>query len=185
MWGSDYPHHDATFPGAVESYAKSSRRSRRRSGRRCSVATPPRATTCRRHEAASVVGSYFAAIGPRDVEAIRDVFHDRCRPLAARGLGVTAGRDAIAAFYRDAAFQFADLEPRPGPLVVDGNRVAVEIALRMNGTTTAVADVFEVDADGIRRLAVYLGRRPRSIPAAACRVSDRPPPRGLSGRRLD
>ncbi len=61
--------------------------------------------------------------------------------------------------YRDTAFQFADLEPRPGPLVVDGNRVAVEIALRMNGTTTAVADVFEVDADGIRRLAVYLGRR--------------------------
>jgi hypothetical protein len=29
----------------------------------------------------------------------------------------------------------------------------------MNGTTTAVAHVFDVDGDGIRRLAVYLGRR--------------------------
>jgi ketosteroid isomerase-like protein len=106
---------------------------------------------------AGVVGAYFAAVGARDVEAIRDVFHDDAELVTA--IGVTVGREAIAAFYRDTAFQFADLEPRPGPLVVDGHRVAVEIALRMNGTTTAAADVFEVDGDAIRRLAVYLGRR--------------------------
>jgi ketosteroid isomerase-like protein len=121
------------------------------------VATPPRATACHAYEPEGVVGAYFAAIGSRDVEGIRDVFHNDAELITA--IGVTAGREAIAAFYRDTAFQFADLEPRPGPLVVDGNRVAVEITLRMNGTTTAVADVFEVDADGIRRLAVYLGRR--------------------------
>ncbi|HEX7520756.1 MAG TPA: nuclear transport factor 2 family protein [Acidimicrobiia bacterium] len=104
-----------------------------------------------------VVGAYFAGVGARDVEAIRDVFHDHADLVTA--IGVTIDREAIAAFYRDIAFQFADLEPQPGPLVVDGHRVAVEIALRVNGTTTAAAEVFEVDGDGIRRLAVYLDRR--------------------------
>jgi hypothetical protein len=41
--------------------------------------------------------------------------------------------------------------------VIDGARVAVEIELRMNGRVSLVADVFTIEGDRIRRLAVFLG----------------------------
>jgi hypothetical protein len=39
---------------------------------------------------------------------------------------------------------------------VDGDRLAVEIELRMGGRSTPVADFFTVDGDRIRRLVIYL-----------------------------
>ena len=55
------------------------------------------------------------------------------------------------------AFSIDDLWPEPGPLIVDGDRVAVEIQLRMGGSTTLVADVFTLDDGRIRRVAIYNG----------------------------
>jgi hypothetical protein len=103
----------------------------------------------------AVVDAYFAAIRARDADSLHGMFtHDAELITAA---GTFLGPAAIAGFYRDLAFQVDDLWPEPGPLLVDGERVAVEIRLRMNGRVTLVADVFTL-ADGlIRRLAIYTG----------------------------
>src|SRR5262249_41600022 len=57
----------------------------------------------------------------------------------------------------DLAFNVEDLWPEPGPLLVEGERVAVEIRLRMAGNVTLVADVFTLAGGRIRRLAIYTG----------------------------
>jgi hypothetical protein len=103
---------------------------------------------------ADTAQAYFRAINARDPQAIRDVF-------AAEGALVTpagriSGRDAIAAFYAAQAFTAPDLHAEPGPLLVGGDSVAVEIVLRMHGQRTRVADFFLVRDGLIERLAVYL-----------------------------
>jgi ketosteroid isomerase-like protein len=99
------------------------------------------------------VRSYFEAIRTRDVEALRRLFTPDAELVSA--FGIVNGRDAIAGFYANYAFSFDDIWPEPGPLIVEGDRVAVEITLTMAGRTTQVADVFDVGNDGIRRLAIY------------------------------
>jgi hypothetical protein len=73
------------------------------------------------------------------------------------GAGTFNGRDAIVSFYRDLAFTVDDLWPEPGPLIVDGDRVAVEIRLRMGGAITLVGDVFTLADGRIARVAIYSG----------------------------
>jgi ketosteroid isomerase-like protein len=102
-----------------------------------------------------VVHAYFEAIRARDADALRGFFTPDAVLISAGG--TFTGPDEIAAFYRDLAFQVDDLWPDPGRLLVDGDRVAVEIRLRMGGTTTLVADVFTLAAGRIRRLAIYTG----------------------------
>ncbi|MGH9025113.1 MAG: nuclear transport factor 2 family protein [Acidimicrobiia bacterium] len=99
------------------------------------------------------VRSYFEAIRARDVEAIRGLFASDAELCSA--FGVVNGADAIATFYADYAFQFDDIWPEPGPLIIAGNRVAVEISLTMAGRTSQVADVFDLTGDKISRLAIY------------------------------
>lgn len=70
--------------------------------------------------------------------------------------GTFTGRDAIVGFYRDLAFGIDDLSPEPA-FIVDGDRVAVEIELRMGGRTTLVADVFTLSGGRIARLAIDSG----------------------------
>jgi hypothetical protein len=47
--------------------------------------------------------------------------------------------------------------PDPGPPVVDGPRVAVEIRLRMNGKTTLVGDFVTLSGGRIERLLICNG----------------------------
>jgi len=101
------------------------------------------------------VHAYFAAIRARDVGALGDLFTDDAELVSAAGM--FRGRDAIVGFYRDLAFKVEDLWPEPGPLIVDGDRVAVEIHLRMGGTVTLVGDVFTLSGDRIARVAIYNG----------------------------
>ena len=101
------------------------------------------------------IPAYFAAIRARDVDALGALFTDDAELVSAAG--TFSGRDAIVAFYRDLAFSVEDLWPEPGELIVDGDRVAVEIRLRMGGTTTLVGDVFTLDAGRIARVAIYNG----------------------------
>jgi uncharacterized protein (TIGR02246 family) len=108
--------------------------------------------------AADVARAYFAAIAARDPAAVAAVFAPDAELVTAAG--VVRGADAIAAFYRDNAFANAQrLAPRPGPLLVDGDRLAVEIELGIDDASMRVADFFTFTAGGdrIRRLAVYLG----------------------------
>jgi ketosteroid isomerase-like protein len=103
----------------------------------------------------AVVDAYFAAIRARDADALRELFTSDAELITQAGTFV--GPDTIADFYRDLAFQVDDLWPEPGPLLVEGERVAVEIRLRMAGNVTLVADVFTLADGRIRRLAIYTG----------------------------
>jgi hypothetical protein len=102
------------------------------------------------------IDAYFAAIRARDAGRLGELFTDDAELVGPAG--AFTGRDAIVEFYRDLAFALDDLWPEPGPLLVDGRRVAVEIRLRMAGSVTLVADVFTLAPDGrIARVAIYNG----------------------------
>jgi ketosteroid isomerase-like protein len=101
------------------------------------------------------ISAYFAAIRARDADALRDLFTEDAELISAAG--AFSGRDAIVSFYRELAFKVDDLWPEPGPLIVDGDRVAVEIRLRMGGATTLVGDVFTLSDGRIARVAIYTG----------------------------
>ena len=102
------------------------------------------------HEA--VVTAYFEAIRARDAGAMERLFADDAELVSAAG--TFAGRAAIVAFYRDLVFGVEDLWPETGPLAVDGDRVEVEIQLRMNGAITPVRDYFTLRDGVITRLVI-------------------------------
>ncbi len=102
-----------------------------------------------------VVEAYFEAIRSKDADALGALFTDDAELITLAG--TFTGRDAIAGFYREIAFRTADLWPEPGPFVVDGARVAVEIRLRMNGTVSLVGDFFTLRDGRIERLLVCTG----------------------------
>jgi uncharacterized protein len=154
VWGSDYPHHDATFPGAVEALRRTvapcapDLQARILGLNAASVyRLPPR-----RHGPAGVVDAYFTAIVTRDVEALRRLFAPDA-VLDAQGT-VHRGSEAIARFYTDGAFGFDDLLPRPGTVRIEGDRVTVPIDLRIAGNHDAVEDVFTVAGDRIAALSI-------------------------------
>ncbi len=154
VWGSDYPHHDATFPGAVEAL--------RRTVAPCPSRTqalvlglnaaslyrlPPRRTG-----AAAVLDAYFTAITARDAEGLRKLFTPDA-VLDAQGTEYRGG-DAIARFYAEGAFGFDDLLPRPGWPEVEDDRARVEIDLRIGGGHAEVEDVFTLSGSLISRLEI-------------------------------
>jgi ketosteroid isomerase-like protein len=108
---------------------------------------------------AAVATAYFAAITAHDADAVAACFTADAELITAAG--IFRGPAEIGDFYRQNAFQFEDLRPTPGPLLVDGDRVAVEIDLFMAGATTPVADFFTVEGDRIRRLVIYMAPLPR------------------------
>ncbi len=154
VWGSDYPHHDATFPGAVEAI--------RRTVAPCPPATQARVLGLNAQRAyrlpprhrgpAAVLDAYFTAVTTRDADALEALFAPDA-VLDVEGT-VHRGGPAIARFYVLGAFSFDDLLPRPGPLSVDGTTVKVDIDLRIAGEHSTVADVFELDGGRIGRLTI-------------------------------
>ena len=102
-----------------------------------------------------VVTAYFEAIRAKDADALGALFTDDAELVTLAG--VFTGPDAIAGFYRDLAFLTEDLWPEPGPHLVDGDRVAVEIRLRMNGKVSLVGDFFTLRGGRIARLLICNG----------------------------
>jgi ketosteroid isomerase-like protein len=102
-----------------------------------------------------VIDAYFAAIRAKDADALGALFTDDADLVTMAG--TFTGPRAIAEFYRDLAFQVEDLWPEPGPLIVDGERVAVEIRLRMNGKVSLVGDFFTLRNGRIERLLICNG----------------------------
>jgi len=152
VWGSDYPHHDATFPGAVEAL--------RRTVAPCPSRTqalvlglnaaslyrlPPRRTGTE-----AVLDAYFTAITARDTEGLRTLFTSDA-VLDAQGTEYR-GSDAIARFYAEGAFAFDDLLPRPKTSEVDGDQASVKIDLRIAGGHAEVEDIFTLSGHRISRL---------------------------------
>ena len=100
----------------------------------------------------AVVTAYFEAIRARDADALGRLFAADAELDSAAG--TFRGRDAIAGFYRDLVFLVEDLWPEPGPLESRGDRVEVEIQLRMNGAITPVRDHFTLRDGVITRLVI-------------------------------
>jgi len=104
---------------------------------------------------ADVAHAYFAAVTAHDADAIAACFAEDGNLVT--NTGSFHGREAIGGFYRDSLLQSADVRPSPGPLIVDGNRVAVEIDLLRSGRHIAVGDFFTIDGDKISRLVIFFG----------------------------
>jgi len=154
VWGSDYPHHDATFPGAVAALRRtiaplgipSQARILGGNARRIYGLPPPSGG------AAGVVADYFSAVTMQDADALRRLFASDA-VLDAQGTRYE-GSEVISRFYREGAFRFGDLLPVPGPLLVTGSQVVVEIDLRIAGTRSTVVDTFETEDGHIRSLRI-------------------------------
>ena len=138
VWGSDYPHHDATFPGAVEAI-------------RATVAPCPTAVQARvlglnarrlyglpsRREAVEgVVDDYFAAVTAQDVDLLRSLF----APDASFDVDgeVRAGHEAILDYYTERTFTFRGLPAsagadRGGRVVGDGGHRCPHRRCRQHG----------------------------------------------------
>ncbi len=101
---------------------------------------------------AEVADAYFAAVTAHDADAVQACFADDAELVT--GAQTYRGAAAIGDFYRQ-SIQVPDLRPSPGPYVVDGDRLAVEIDLSVAGTHLAVADFFTVENGKIRRLVIY------------------------------
>jgi uncharacterized protein len=154
VWGSDYPHHDATFPGAVVALRRtmaplgidSQARILGANARRI-YGLPPRWTGPE-----AVTADYFLAVTMRDTNALRRLFaYDAV--LNAQGT-IYEGIEAIARFYDEGAFRFADLLPQPTLHRMDDNQVVVDIDLHIAGMDTKVVDTFEVAGPQIRSLTI-------------------------------
>jgi ketosteroid isomerase-like protein len=105
--------------------------------------------------AQEVVTAYFEAIRAKDADALGALFTDDGELISMAG--TFTGPAEIAGFYRDLAFQVEDLWPEPGPFLTDGERVAVEIRLRMNGAVSLVGDFFTLREGRIARLLICNG----------------------------
>lgn len=154
VWGSDYPHHDATFPGAVEAL-------------RHTIAPCPTATQAkvlglnargiyrlpsRQLGAAGTIGDYFAAVTAHDADGLRMLF----APDAVFDVDgdVRHGHEQILAYYTERTFTFDDFRPDPHPLQVEGSTVTVDIDVHIGGAESQVRDVFELEDGRIRSLVV-------------------------------
>jgi ketosteroid isomerase-like protein len=154
VWGSDYPHHDATFPGAVDAI-------------RATLAPCPTATqakvlglNARRiyslpnhlEGPAALVNDYFAAVTAQDIDLLRSLY----TPSASLIIDGTPheGMDAVLDYYRRNAFTFEDFRPVPGPLEIEGTTASVNIELHIGGADSRVRDVFETDGTHITALHV-------------------------------
>jgi uncharacterized protein len=154
VWGSDYPHHDATFPGAVDAI-------------RATVAPCPTATQAKvlgvnargiyrlptRHTGpAALIGDYFTAVTAQDPELVRRVFAADAT-FDVDG-DVRRGHEDILRYYTEHTFVFEDFRPDPGPLRVEGTTVTVDIDVHLGGANRSVRDVFETDGERITALQV-------------------------------
>jgi hypothetical protein len=83
---------------------------------------------------------------------VQACFADDAELLA--GGAAYQGVQAIGDFYHQ-SITVPDLRPTPGPYVVDGNRLAVEIDLFVAGGHIHVADFFTFENDKIRKLVIY------------------------------
>ncbi len=154
VWGSDYPHHDATFPGAVAALRRtiSPLGPEDRALVLGENASALYRLPTRYDGPAAVAQRYFAAVTCHDPEAIRSVFWPGAELV--RDDTVVKGSDEIAHFYATGAFTYDDLAPDPGTLHVEGERVVVDLELHIDGTVIPVRDIFEMAGDRIAKLEI-------------------------------
>ncbi len=154
VWGSDYPHHDATFPGAVEAI--------RATVAPCSTAAQVHVLglnarrlyrlPSRRSGLPGLVDDYFTAVTAQEIDLVRALF----TPDAVFESGEVRlqGLDAISGYYTSKTFTFDDFRPVPGVPIFDGTRIHVDIEVDLGGVRSSVHDLFETDGTRITALRV-------------------------------
>ncbi len=154
VWGSDYPHHDATFPGAVKALRQTVSPLLPRhqaavlgENARHLYRLPPRQLGSR-----GIVERYFAAVTRQDADALASLFAEDAI-LVAGGTEMN-GRSAVRRFYEEGAFSFDDLLPHPGEVTGDEEHLEVVIDLRLGGSRSQVRDVFSFHKGRIAKLEI-------------------------------
>jgi hypothetical protein len=154
IWGSDYPHHDATFPGAVDAI--------RATVAPCTTAAQVHVLglnarrlyrlPSRRPGLPGLIDDYFTAVTAQEIDFVRALF----TPDAVFESGDVRlqGLDAISGYYASKTFTFDDFRPVPGIPTFDGTRVHVDIDVDMGGVQSSVYDLFETDGTRITALRV-------------------------------
>ncbi|MEV4240843.1 nuclear transport factor 2 family protein [Nocardia sp. NPDC050408] len=100
----------------------------------------------------AVVRAYFDAVAAGDPSAVGALFAPDAELHNAAG--TLRGAEAITRMY-EGGLRPGAMKPSPGPLVVDGERVAVEIDLNADGKSMKLGDFFTVREGKIHRLAIY------------------------------
>jgi NAD(P)-dependent dehydrogenase (short-subunit alcohol dehydrogenase family)/ketosteroid isomerase-like protein len=109
----------------------------------------PRTTRTPREAAAA----YFDAVRRKDADALQELFSDDAE-FDVPGTTLRGNKE-IGEFYRN-TFTRSTPQPTPGPLVADGDRVSVQIALHLDGADHRFADFFTVTTEGrIARMVAY------------------------------
>ena len=154
VWGSDYPHHDATFPGAVEAI--------RSTVAPCATATQVHVLglnarqhyrlPSRRTGLPGLLDDYFTAVTAQEIDLVRALF----APDAVFESGDIRlqGLDAICGYYLSKTFTYADFRPAPRTPTFEGRRIEVDIDVHLGGAQNTVHDVFETDGTRITALRV-------------------------------
>jgi ketosteroid isomerase-like protein len=110
-----------------------------------------------------VVEAYVKAVRAGDFKALRAVFADDAEVLSLPMEGMESGHlkgvDAIVTFFGKLLEDRGGADPHPGPLMVVGDRVAVEIDAHHRDYIEEVSDFFTIKDGKITRLAVYCGRK--------------------------
>ena len=110
-----------------------------------------------------VVEAYVKAVRASDLNGLRAVFADDAEvfslPMEGMESGHPKGVDAIVAFFGKLLEDRGGADPHPGPLMVVGDRVAVEIDVHHRDYIEEVSDFFTIKSGKITRLAVYCGRK--------------------------
>lgn len=99
-----------------------------------------------------VVAAYFAGVTAADPEAVADLFAPDA--VLQNAAGTLTGADAIRRMYEN-GLKAGAMKPNPKRFVVDGETVAVEIDLGVNGNEVKLADFFTIRNEKIERLAIY------------------------------
>ncbi|MEI7623234.1 MAG: nuclear transport factor 2 family protein [Actinomycetes bacterium] len=108
--------------------------------------------------ARELVEAYFACMKAGDI-SVAELF---CEEAQLVGLGtVISGRPAICQFYEES---IRSGRPQPelfGDLMIDGNRVAAELLIRLSGQPSLhVVDLFEIDGEHIASLTYFVSDHP-------------------------
>jgi predicted TIM-barrel fold metal-dependent hydrolase len=154
IWGSDYPHHDATFPGAVEAI--------RSTVAPCRTATQVHVLglnarrqyrlPSRRRGLPGLLDDYFTAVTAQEIDLVRALFADDA--VFESGDIRLQGLDAICGYYLAKTFTYEDFRPAPGTPTFEGTRMEVDIDVHLGGADNSVHDVFETDGTRITALRV-------------------------------
>ncbi|MET0885619.1 MAG: nuclear transport factor 2 family protein [Mycetocola sp.] len=101
---------------------------------------------------AQVVAAYFAGVTAGDAIAVADLFADDA--ILHNAAGTLKGNDAIRRMYEQ-GLAGAKMTPSPGRLVIDGDTVAVEIDLEVDGAAVRLGDFFTIRSGRIQQLSIY------------------------------